>query len=313
MSNAVLELYSKEIFEIDKKIEKCLSDIEAILKEDLASEGTKSDFMQWRIQYDAALIEIETADLSSALRSVLEEIHLRSERIDSIEGALLPLIDYVKSVLCVPPLNSYPASCPFCVGYQMSESSDRETLQLLSAIGQHLEGELLRNCAPLASTCAVVLDEQCLYFNYRQKLALLKSLYDADYVNELHWRLREKQLASYECTCCGEQCLFCFLEQCAKYLAFDMALIDSGLFQPLQVCDKQLHSLYNKCVLDFIEIILEDKLDDDQLLPTRHTFRCALRERELGVGSVPQLADEGITQILQDMNWFDHRLKFYLA
>ncbi|XP_022670961.1 uncharacterized protein LOC111254405 isoform X2 [Varroa destructor] len=313
MNNAVLELYSKEIVEIDKKIEKCLSDIEIILKEDLTSEGAKGDFLQWRLQYDAALIEIESADLVSALRLVLEDFHIRSDRIESIERVLLPLIGYVKSVLCVSPLNSYPASCPFCADYQTPAPTDQESLRLLSAIGQHLEMELLRTCVPVASKCDVVLDEQCVYFNYRQKLALLKSLYDADYVNELHWRLREKQLANFQCTCCGEQCLFCFLEECAKYLALDMALIDSGLFQPLQVCDKQLHSIYHKCILDFIEIILDDKLDDDQLLSTRHTFRCSLRERELGIGSLPQLADEGITQILQDMNWFDNRVKFYLA
>lgn len=71
--------------------------------------------------------------------------------------------------------------------------------------------------------------------------------------------------------------------------------------------------IYHVMYCNDTQIILDDKLDDDQLLSTRHTFRCSLRERELGIGSLPQLADEGITQILQDMNWFDNRVKFYLA
>lgn len=53
------------------RIERCLSDIEKLLKEDLTSEGAKNDFLQWRLKYDAAVIEIEQADLCSALRAVV--------------------------------------------------------------------------------------------------------------------------------------------------------------------------------------------------------------------------------------------------
>ena len=182
----------------------------------------------------------------------LEEIHERGDTVESIEGAVLPLVDYVKSVISMPPLDSYPASCPFCPNYKRPDAPEQESLQFLSAIGQHIEADLLRACLP--AKCDVSQDEHCSYFDYRQKLALLRSLYDAEHISELHWKLREKQLASFDCSCCGDQCLFCFLETCAKYLALDMALVDSGLFQPLQVCDKQLHTLYNKCVLDFIEV-----------------------------------------------------------
>ena len=54
-----------------RRIEKCLGDIEIILKEDFASEGPKHDFLQWRLQYDAAVIEIESSDMTSALRSIV--------------------------------------------------------------------------------------------------------------------------------------------------------------------------------------------------------------------------------------------------
>lgn len=65
--------------------------------------------------------------------------------------------------------------------------------------------------------------------------------------------------------------------------------------------------------LVYSQILLDDKLEEDHLVENRNTFRCRLREKLLGVDSIPQLADEGITQILQDMNWFDSRLKYYLA